>query len=98
MKPSWKTRIVDLLANLRVGHAELASLIGVDQATIWRWANGKGSPPSHLIQGVVEALERIVALGHTEAFFRAIRVHRIAPHSRQMFEAIFHYSSERSLA
>lgn len=95
-KRLWKDRILALLAELRVTQPGLAELVGVDPATIWRWAKGAGDPPSD--QRIVEALERIVGARRVDDFFRAVRTHRIAPRSREMLEAIFHFSSDRSYA
>src|SRR5258706_10615089 len=94
----WSKRIAALSDNLRVTHADLAGLVGVDQATVWRWINDKGSPPSHVTQRVVEALERIVAIRRVDDFFTALHRHHIQPRSRQMLEVIFQFSAERSFA
>jgi hypothetical protein len=93
---AWSKRVTRLVADLRVSQGELAGLVGVDPATIWRWAKGAGDPPSD--QRIVEALERIVASRRVDDFFRALRDHRIQPRSREMLEAIFQFSSTRSYA
>lgn len=92
--------MVDLTNNLRVSHAELAGLIGVDPATVWRWTSSKDpvEPPSHLTQRVVEALERIAERGVADQFFRTIRAHKIQPKTREMLEAIFQFSTEKRYA
>jgi hypothetical protein len=89
--------MTNLAINLRVSNAELAALIGVDPATVWRWTNSKDpvEPPSHLTQRVVEALERIAERGAADDFFKAVRSNKIRPKTRQMLEAIFQFSAEK---
>ena len=89
--------MIRLANDLRVSNAQLADLIGVDPATVWRWTNSDTpvEPPSHVTQRVVEALERIAERGVAEEFFKAIRANGIRPKTRQMLEIIFQFSAEK---
>ncbi len=88
----WASRITALADGLRVGNAELADLIGVDAATIWRWRQG-GEPPSHATQHVVAALEQIVESSQVEVLFRAIKAHHLKPRTLKFMQLVFHLSS-----
>jgi transcriptional regulator with XRE-family HTH domain len=88
----WADRINALAEGMRVSLPELADLVGVDAATVWRWSKG-GDPPSGPTRNVVAALEAILANGKTEALFKAKKAHRLEPRTRELMELIFSMSS-----